>query len=255
MGRLLILLLAIGPVDDLLSSAEDHFRAGRHAEAARDLAAAYELDPKADVLLNWANAERLADNCPRAIELYDQYLEETAGSEDELSAQYAQIAAEKRDECKANLPPPPAEPDPEPEPDRLEPAEPATNGSEPREPASEVPEPPPVELEDTPPPVHWYRDPAGWALAGTGIACLATAGGLLGGGFSRESKARDQPSHAAYLDEIKTSGQLEIAGWVMLGVGAAATVGGIIRFAVVSRRNRSNRRAALPTPGALRIRF
>jgi hypothetical protein len=103
------------------------------------------------------------------------------------------------------------------------------------------PEPPPptvrVDATPEPPPparVKWWRDPAGGALLGTGLAATAVGATLYGLSFAR---ARDQPGETemAFEDRRQSVRSFSAAGITLLAVGGALLVGAIVRYAVVGR--------------------
>lgn len=79
------------------------------------------------------------------------------------------------------------------------------------------------------PPRPWWRNTSAWAFAGVGVGLAATGAGLVGGSISIGAEARN----AATLDQLHAlqsrAQGMEIAGWAVLGVGAAgAIVGGVM---------------------------
>ena len=245
-----------GEFDGLVQQARDHFEAQRYADAAAALEQAHALTPDDDVLFNWANAERLAGRCPRAVELYDRYIEHQGERNelDELSLRYLDAARERRDECAAE------QPDEQPDEPEVEPAENETE-EVPLEPVQE--EPPPESSSETSEPVptddvDGRVDPApdawGWTTTGLGIAAFGAGTAMVAVAYARDANATDQPSHGAYLDRVEQSGRLSIAGWAVMGVGAAAMVAGAVRLAVVRKRARGAARASLGF-GSVSVRF
>ena len=64
-------------------AARDHYRAGaaafqggQYTEASQHFAAAYDIEPSADLLWPWAQSERLAGNCVTAAGLYRKWARE-----------------------------------------------------------------------------------------------------------------------------------------------------------------------------------
>jgi len=245
--------------DDLVQQARDHFEAQRYGEAAAALEQAHAQTPDDDVLFNWANAERLAGKCDRAVELYDRYLEHQGAREelDELSVRYVDVARERRDECaeaEVPAPPVPAPVDPpEPEPD--EPDEPAVVDEPVEEPAGDPTgsdESKPDEISS--PPRRPAPDAWGWATTGVGITAFGAGTTMVAVAYARDANATDQPSHGAYLERVAQSGRLSVAGWFVMGVGVAALVSGAARLAVVRKRARSSARASVGL-GSVTVRF
>ena len=247
-----LLLALLGPAEDAeydghLQRAEAAFSEGQFDDAAEALKAAYELSPQDDVLFNWANAERLAGRCDRAVELYDRYLgaaAEDVAQGDAVSKEYVAVAEQRRAECEEAID---AEPTPAAEPQRTPVQDP--------EPIPTVDRPPPPATQpDRAPASPWWRDRIGWSLTGVGLAVAGAGGGLLGAAFSREPDPNGGGLHADYIDSVDSASRLEIAGWSLLAVGSAAIISGVVRFAVVSRRRRSGGNNARFSPGFV-VRF
>jgi len=57
------------------------YDAGRYERAIIEFEAAYSIDPDPDLLLAWAQAERLAGRCGAAVPRYRRYLESKPGTE------------------------------------------------------------------------------------------------------------------------------------------------------------------------------
>lgn len=93
---------------------------------------------------------------------------------------------------------------------------------------------PPQTLVQTVPPAPkpWYKRPAGMTLTAGGVAVAVVGGALLGKGAADFSDAR----HAATLPRQQqlqeSSTTYNTAGWVVLGVGGAALIAGIIVLVV-----------------------
>lgn len=249
-SALLLAWLAIAPTEGsfetLVEQARVHFQAKRYAQAAAALEAAYGHSPNVDVLFNWANAERLAGRCDRAIGLYGHYLEQ--------GGEYEKVAQQRRDECTESLPEGVVaidvlEDDSEPAVEDPTAPPPESVLDEPiDEPTADPPTGPIV---DDPP--RTRPDVLGWTLTGVGIAGLATGSALVGVAYARDANATEQPSHNAYLDRIQGASRLSIAGWTVLGIGAATAIGGVVRLVVVRKRGSSGRVAM--GPASLRVRF
>ena len=231
----LVVAPELAEFDEMVEQARVHFEAERYGEAAAALARAHALEPQDDVLLNWANAERLAGQCVDAVPLYDQYMDNLRARPelDELSSRYLDVAQQHRDECAATLPEEPPEPEPV-----IAPVEPGDGDPEPK--------PEPIVTEDDPgepaephidakPP---KRDPWGWALTGVGLGAIGAGTSMVAVAYARDANALDQPSHGAYLERVEGSARLSVAGWSVLGVGAALTIAGVVRLVAVRRRAR-----------------
>lgn len=203
--------------------AREHFARGQAAFEAEDyeraipeLKAAYALEPNPLLLYAWAQAERFAGRCGKAIELYRKFLESDPGP-----AQ-ARLAETNILDCEAALSEerPPAPP----------PAPVIT-------PTEEPPSPPP---EDEPPPeiTPWYRDWVGGTLVGVGAASLVAGGVVFALGRRQASNADAARTEGEYIDEVDAARVKQITGAVLLGVGGALVLGGAIRWGVWSNRNK-----------------
>jgi hypothetical protein len=76
------------------------FEAQQYSEASGHFATAYKLEPLADLLWSWAQAERFAGKCESAIELYRKYEREA------VTATKAAAARDMIALCERQLPPP-----------------------------------------------------------------------------------------------------------------------------------------------------
>lgn len=190
--------------DSLHAEARPHFVAGMKAFGTKDfrtarteLEIAYKLDPEVPLLFAWAQAERLAGNCPRAVELYQKYLYS------DVNKAQADAARTWINECGgstrivAKAPPPPSEAPPDPE----------------------------------PPQYHFYKDPIGDAAVGAGV--IAAAIGVVF--FVKAGNASDAADSAMYLDDhLRLRNDaihdrnlgvgLTIAGTVLVGAGIGVYV-------------------------------
>lgn len=220
--------------------AQGHFNDEDFAAAIPELKAAYALEPNPMLLYAWAQAERLAGSCERAVALYKRFLA-TNPSDEQVRLTEANLL-----DCEAELPeaPPPAE-------------EPA--GEEPGEEPGEVE---PVEPIDDEPKKPWYSDPVGGVLVGAGVAGIIGGGVLMGVARSRAREAPDASVEDDYVTLSAEAQRLNTAGVVVLGIGGALAVGGVIRYALVSRRasaEQANAARVTPLIGAtsfgVRLRF
>ncbi len=211
--------------DPVAIKAEAAFRAERWDEAADGFERAYDSDPQLKYLFAWAQAERKRGACDRAVELYDAYmlLAESAG---DVSADKLETVRAARAECvveePASLPPPP--------PPVLV-AEPETPGEL------------PPEDEDAPRP--WHRDPLGASLVGVGAGVLVAgvATRLIARG--RSDDARAAGSEGQFEDDYDRSTRLGTTGLVLVGAGAAIALGGVVRWAVLARRQSKTGQTAM----------
>lgn len=237
--------------DALVERARVDFQAQRYDEAAASLRRAFELSDEPDVLLNWANAERLAGRCDDAIVLYERYLALAAPSAagDAVSQTYVNIAEQRRAECAEEIANAPVAPVPAVEPQ-------ATVAVTPQPPAQEVSEPaaPPVQPRATADVSPKNYDPLGLALTSIGAVSLLTGAGLVGVAYVSNNQGTAGVAHRAYRDRVRQAQGMAIGGWTMLGVGAALAVGGVVRLVLV-RRGRRHSPLSMRGPASLRLRF
>jgi len=210
--------------------AQVHFQSEDYAAAIPELKAAYGLEPNPMLLYAWAQAERLAGSCSRAVELYRRFLETKP------AAEQRQLAEANLLDCEAELPEPAPAPSPE-----LDPL------------AQDDPSDPPTDVE---PPRRWFADPAGGALLGVGVAAAATGGVVMGLGRRRGTQAPNADVEDDYLDIRAAATRMHTAGIITLGVGSALVLGAIIRYAIVAKRGRASgpRDAARWSPQASGLR-
>jgi len=179
----------------------------------------YQREPHPDFLYALAQAQRMSGDCASAIATYRAFLR-TDPSERQAAPARANLArcdAELARERAASAPPLPSPP-----------VERAT------------PPAPPV---DQPP--RWWRDPAGGALVGVGLALVGAGGALWGVGESDVAAINAAPT---YADRMRLLGgadraeALRTAGVITVAAGGVALLGGAIRWGVVARRARSTSR-------------
>jgi len=209
--------------DELVKKAKAHFDVQEYTAAEAELKEAYKLDPKPQILYALAQAQRMANECDRAIVSYQNFLR-TNPPDDQ-----AKLAQDNIDRCKA-------EPKPTPKPD------------EPRQPA-----PPP------PPAVHgvtWSHNWAGHALV-IGGALAAGAGTY----FALQGQSKiDSINSAMFYDEYlarskdASSAKSErTLGLVTAGVGGALIVAGIVTYIVRSPSKESSPTVSIGPHGELGV--
>lgn len=182
--------------------------ARRYAEAAEAYARAFEETGEAVHLYSRAMSLRRAGSCGEAIAAFESFIEQ-APPQPDIDAARTQIV-----ECEALLARSAPEPEPEPPP-----------------PAITKPPPPPV---DTAPPRRWTRDPWGGALVAIGGIVAVTGGGLLIASATSSAPVDEtERQHGKRETSVRNT---SVAGASLIGVGAAALVGGVIRYIVVARR-------------------
>ena len=233
------LLLFTAAPSDLLSDpkaqeyweqAQFLFQEEDYGGAAKMLEKAYLVEPVPDLLYPWAQAERINGNCDVAIDLYQQFLD--TGAEGKI----AEAAQTNIDRCNEEL----AESgavvptdDPLPEDDDLE--EIIDEQPDPE------PEPEPVKRTDDEPkskPRAWYKDPAGGVLTGLGVVGVGAGVALIFVATGAAKGAPDADDHDDYFGERDRATGLRNGGAAALSIGSALLLGGIIRYAVVAKKNK-----------------
>jgi tetratricopeptide (TPR) repeat protein len=163
------------------------YNAARYDRAIKEFEAAYTIDPDPDLLLAWAQAERLARRCSAAAPRYRRYLDSRPGVDGE---QLAKSGLELCAEATKVTP---------------EPAGCTVTGE------TRLP---------------WYKSPVGGAIV-VGIAGLAVGTGFLvaaSGNRTLSETALTSDRFEALLDRATTQRRL---GAVFLAFGAALIGGGV----------------------------
>ena len=100
-------------------------------------------------------------------------------------------------------------------------------------------------------PRPWWRNPAGWALVGAGVAIGAGGGALLGVAQSDQNGA----PHAATLSDARAdldqASTLRTVGFVLVGVGAASAVAGVAMLALMPSRWKAHAAIVPSSNGAM----
>jgi tetratricopeptide (TPR) repeat protein len=213
--------------DDVESRARAHFeigqgldRLGDYRGAIKEFAAGYALVKKPAFLLNIGTMYKKLGERRHARDMYRQFLE-TAPPDDAKRTQAEEMVRELEDQLRAN-PEPPDEPAPAP------PTTPAV-----------APQPEATPAIVATPPKKNRRALVGAGIA-VGIVGVLALGGGIGSGVAASNTADDlnaiDKSHGVF-DPAKDSlyGTERTVEGVLLGVGAAATVTGIVLI-IVGRR-------------------
>jgi tetratricopeptide (TPR) repeat protein len=204
------------------------FRKGKFAKAATAFSKAHAMEPRTDILFAWAQMERLAGDCDKAVELYRQL----ESAEDLGDADKAAVD-DGLERCGAT-----EEPEPEPPP------------------AVEPPPPPPPKIvtkvitRDAPPP--WWADPLGGALVGSGVVLLGVGTGFLVVSISDSSAADDATTYEAHETLQSRAKSRRTIALVSMGVGAGLVAGGVVRYLLLPD-SKSTEVAVLPTEGGAAI--
>jgi len=171
------------------------------AGAAAAFAKAYEIDERFDIKFAWAQAERLAGNCVKAVELYGQLRDEPNLSDDDQRA-----LLEGLERCDAVT----KDPDPKPEP----------------APPKVTPPPTAPVAEGSP----WYTDPIGDALLISGIVGVGLGAGLFIVSSLDASAAKDAATYDTHVALESRARNRRILSLVTFGASAALLGGAGYRF-------------------------
>lgn len=198
---------------------------GRLAEASEVLAQAYELYPDRDFLFMRGVIEREQEDCKTAVPLFEAFIAQHPSLVDVRAAQ------DEMELCRA------AEPEPAPEPP---PPDPVAAPPLPTPAPASIPAPDPVDLQAARGNA-WRRDKPGGILLGAGLVLTTTGAVLLVAAQGTSNAADNAPTAGEYRAGRSDARTLGGSGWAVLGVGAAALVGSVIRYSIVARRNKARR--------------
>lgn len=203
----------------------------QYTQAAEAYGRAFEETGDPVHLYSQAMSLRRAGSCAEAIGVFEVFIAERPPQSD-VDAAHVQVR-----ECETLI----ARSTPTPEPDPIVEAQP--------------PAPEPSKQDSVPPrsQAPWSRDPWGGVLVAVGGVAAITGGGLLL--LSRSSaNGPDNETERAHAQRETDVRNISAAGVVVLSVGAAFLVGGIVRYGIVARRGR-NDRLSHASHGGLTWRF
>ena len=186
---------------ELVASAMKAHEAGDFPKALADLQAAFDKDPQPELLYAIAQVEAKLDNCPRAIEHYEQFLNTSPSAEAATDTREA-IAA-----CRARLPPP------------VVTAVPAA--------------PPPVTAAGSRAPL--YRDPVGISLISAGAVASIVGVVLYVSARGTLDDAEAAANHALYEDLVDDARTKRALSVLLVGGGGALIAGGVTRLVLRDR--------------------
>jgi len=192
--------------------------------ALEELDASLAVERTTPALYAKAQALNKLGRCGDAVPVYDEVLEAVPPKSTAASAVKDALVtcAEKLAADRAEADQLPAEPEPEPVSD---------------------PEPESDPHRDGP---AWYRDVPAPILLGVGMVGVGVGAGLLGQAASLDPENADD--YGAFESERDQQHSRRIAGGVILGVGGALLVGGVVRYILVARKNDAQRSPAALTP-------
>ncbi len=193
------------------------FQEKNYREAIREYKIAYKIHPQSWLLYSWAQAERLAGRCRRAVNLYRRYLRS------DLNEKQKNAANSGIKSCKVRMEPEEAAPDATVLPD--EDTQPNEEGQpEPGQPEPGQPEPQ-VEREtqkvglgtaDTNTSFVYHP------LAIAGLVAVGIGGTLLIVAEQEVSRAQDLGQRDDVVEGLNRGTFLRRTGWTVLTIGAAA---------------------------------
>jgi tetratricopeptide (TPR) repeat protein len=236
----LIVISGLTARADELQNAREHYDKGttfydlqRYAEAAHEYELAFESKHDPALLFNIGQAYRFAGDLPKAIGAFKSYLRRMpkAPNRAEVEARITEMQ-KLLDEQKQGQSKPPAgtlSPDGKPAPEKTEPqkSEPQKTEPQPSQPEQQTVTPPPEQPKTEPAPVtseHPGRTKkiAGLAVGIVGLGLVAAGAALTAMAYSTANTIAS--GNTTFDPSYKTN---ELAGGVLIGVGAAALVAGI----------------------------
>jgi tetratricopeptide (TPR) repeat protein len=196
-----------------------HYAAKEFDAASEELAKAYFIDPRREIVFAWAQARRLAGDCASAIPLYRKYLD--SNPPESTAEKVRQHLAG----CEAIVGPGGEGPDPtQPQPV----APPVVEPTPDPEPAPLPPAPPPVVVRKRP----FYTDVLGGVLVGAGAVGLGVGATFWVMSGKRGDEAASAATYADYERAVHDGEQQRTIGIVGLAAGGALVVGGVLRYAL-----------------------
>lgn len=190
------------------------FAAGEYETAITELKAAYAIEEAPILLYAWAQAERLAGDCERAIELYARFLATSPpDAQEEKARSNIEVCGGDPDAAYVAPPPPP------------------DKG------VSEAPEGPEGPI-DAPEPEQPKPEILGPVLLAGGGVLAVTGAVLLGVGLGQGQRAVDADTQDEFVDQTDGARGLYTVGLVLVGVGAAVLIGGGVRMGMVGAKKK-----------------
>jgi tetratricopeptide (TPR) repeat protein len=219
---------------------------GHYEAAIAKFEEAYKLNPAPNILYNLGQAHRQKKNYEKALFYFKQYLRNkpTAANRPEVERLIGEIDVLIAAQEKSNEHPPEGvvAPPPAPPPEQHE-APPPT--APPPQPVAAPPPPAvapaPIAVAPAPAPAseapRWYQDTLGWTLVGSGVLAAGIGTGLLLHAGSLSDAAAGTLDQAEARDEHQSAERFQLGGEVLVGVGAAVAVAGVVEMIVRSSRS------------------
>jgi tetratricopeptide (TPR) repeat protein len=227
----------------LFDRATKQYNLGEYATAAEAFKAAYDEYPDPTLLYNLAQCERQLAHKSRAITLYRSYLRElpdapNAAEARRLVASLEQDVAREEKQRKAA----------EARAHALEQQRQEQHLQDQR--AASVVSPtvePPTSRARA-----WWKNPAGWALIGVGVAAGAAGTGLLVAANNDQNSAPKAATLADAHSLVNEASTFRAAGYAMVGIAGAAAVAGVLVLALMPSRWKTHA-AIAPQPGGAMV--
>jgi len=220
---------------ELIDKASKQYNLGEYTAAAAAFKAAYDEFPDPSLLYNLAQCERQLSHKARAITLYRSYLREASDPPNAADVRRLIALLEqdlRREEQARKLPPE------------------GTLAQPPPSTASGTTQPPPS-VAPSSLPRAWWRNPAGWALVGVGAAVAAAGGGLLVASAHDQDSAPRAPTLADARAQLDQANTFRMAGFALVGVGAASALAGALVLALTPSRWKAHAALVPAAGGAL----
>jgi tetratricopeptide (TPR) repeat protein len=212
------------------------FDLGKFDEAIDLFQKAYEVYPYPEALYNIAQAYRMKKDYERAVFFYKSYLRNHPNAPNRVAVEARIQEMERLDaEQKASAKKPPQGTNQPPSPDGASGtganlgANTGANTIGDASGATALGEPPPATPRESP--AAWYSDGWGWTLSIGGALAVGGGSWLLGEAYSLDSSDL-APTDQIRVDEERADSRNRKIGWAIVGVGAAALVGGVVKLVV-----------------------
>jgi len=231
------------------------FDLGLYEDAVREYTAAYQAKADPALLYNIAQAHRQAGHAKEALRFYRVYLSKvpSASNRADVEAKVAELQKTVDQEEKATQAPPPDGAHKPSAP--VEEAAPRPAETHPQPAQAPVPAPTvaatPAELPAVNPRPARRLKIAGLATAVVGVAVLGVGFGMMALSFQDADQINNSPYNpASFGGNVDTFHLHQDLEGVLLAVGGAAVVAGIVTYAIGWRRSHSPRLALLPSASA-----
>ncbi len=208
------------------------FDRGEFEDALVDLDASIEVERSALALYAKAQSLNKLERCREAVPIYNEVLgmlPEDSGARPAVKDALVTCAEKMAEEDETPLPPPVIDTtDPEVEDDLDDPPE-------------EIDRPNDKQRK------KWYTDPYAPILIGVGAVGVGIGGYYLA--EASEENARQPEQYDEFAAKGERVRQLQVRGGVILGVGGALLLTGVIRYAILAAKGRRSKTAFAPSVG------